>query len=690
MRSLAPLFLASVLCAPAFAEIPKTQTVASGSQVTLALSDYETMRDANQRASATVVDTIRLNGTFRGRDLTISFSGRTVGNRPAAAIIENANDVTIAGCSGAAIITRTAKGAFSLIPIADAFEVKCDLRLSGSDRLAMHVLPSVLDVQAGVSDGELITGDEDAVGGRNFSLVRQVATTGERLAATATGRYRITLLPDATRFDYAIDVRNPNRSTSTLPLALQSAEHLQEIDSAAPYEIEGNRYVFTIPPGDSNIRMRGELRGSAFRAPVEASLQYFVLESHPLIRPAVQSAAKRVSIAETGITPQYRGALAFEASKQQIAWQTTRLEALRTISYASKVATHELFVPLQGPVLGESVFHIRNEGAAEVVLPREPEPTYASLQNEPVFMTKDRSGRLTVPLSAGEQSLLVQHRQGFSQSLGFGAGEIRLPQLEVATSQTHVTMRYPAEWIPLYERFATRSVLWTPDFGMIVLFGALAIWLERLLAWLRLPIARRLFYAAIGSLAATIVLTFLIITILVGTALTVAWLATLPIRQRVSAAFGVGLAAFFVFIVVGMSQVSLSKYEGSSEYGMESARTMTETAATDTAMTSTDTSAVGVADRPQTQAAYQGLPAKFDLPRGSRYSRFEQELLPVGRAQSVMVFAVSMAVVKWIGFILAIITLLMLARDWRSLTAAVRERLAARSISEDGIEPVTT
>lgn len=193
------------------------------------LAEYQTLRDANDRPSATVIDTVRLAGTFRGRDLTITFSGRSIGTRPQAGVIEGTQDVTIAGCTGAGILTRTAKGSFAVIPTAETFDLKCSLRLAGSDRVQMHVPASVLAVESNVTDGELIAGDEDDKGGRSYSLVRQVTTSGERLAATATGRYLITLLPDATRFRYAIDVHNPNRSTSTLVLALVSNEHLQEI-----------------------------------------------------------------------------------------------------------------------------------------------------------------------------------------------------------------------------------------------------------------------------------------------------------------------------------------------------------------------------------------------------------------------------------------------------------------------------
>jgi len=651
----AALFVA-LLAAPLFADNPPQATP---SQVTLPLGEYQVLRDANQRPSATVVDTIRLGGTFRARDLTITFSGRSVGQRPEARVIDGTHDVTISGCSGAGLVIRAAKGAFSVIPNAETFDIKCSLHLSGSDRLEMHSASNVLAVESNVADGELITGDEDDNGGRQYSLVRQVASTGERLAATATGRYQITLLPDATRFRYAIDVHNPNRSTSSLVLDLVSNEHLQQIDSVAPYEVEGTRYTFAIPPGDSTIAMTGELRGTAFRAPVAASLQYLLLESHPLIRPSVQTPAKRVSVAETGITPQYRGALAFETGTQQIAWQVTRLEALRTTSYAANSATHTFFVPLDGPVLGETEFELRNEGAADLVLPAKPEPTFVSLGNEPVLMTKNREGRLTVPLSTGVQNVLVQHRQTFNERLGFGYGRIVVPQLDVPASRTFVRMTYPGEWIPLYESFATRSVLWTPDPAMVLLFIALALWVERLLAWLAYPTAKRFVVALVAGLAGTIVFTFMLLLIFACAALTIAWILTLPMKKRVAAAVGIVAAGFIVFLIIGVSNVGMTKYEAEN------------------AVTSTEVVARNV-DEPKAGAeqpiAYQGLPAKFELPSGSRYTSFSQELLRADREQAVRVFAVSMSIVKWIGALIAIAVLFVLSRDRRALVESFRAR----------------
>jgi hypothetical protein len=114
-----------------------------------------------------------------------------------------------------------------------------------------------------------------------------------RSCDTATGRYLVTFLPDATRFRYLIDVHNPNRATASLPLRLASGEHVQEIKSPSAYDVNDGGYLFSIAPGDSSIVMTGELRATSFAAPLDATLQYLVIENHPLLRPTATGAAKR-------------------------------------------------------------------------------------------------------------------------------------------------------------------------------------------------------------------------------------------------------------------------------------------------------------------------------------------------------------------------------------------------------------
>jgi hypothetical protein len=686
-------FVSAVFCAmvgvSAFADVTSTEVPpAQSSSVTLPLTRYEELQKSTENASATVIDTLSLAGTFRDHNLTMTFAGRTVGARAATTVISGAPDLTLSGCSGDALLLRSGKGVYDLIALAPSFTLRCDARPSGSDRIRMDVAQSVLAVRSAVADGELVPGDESADNVRGYSLVRQVAGGNETLAATATGRYLITLLPDTTRFRYVIQIHNPNRSTSPLLIHLVSGEHLQQIDSAAPYEPKDGSYAFAMPPGDSTITMTGELQGTTFTPPVEASLQYVVVESHQLLRPAMKSAAKRLSTGETGITTQYRGALAFEIGpRERISWTVTRLEALRAISYAVRNVTHTLFVPANGPVLGESDLFLDNQGAPEVVLPPKPEPTFVSLQNEPVLMTKNAAGELTVPLSAGQQHVIVQHRQGIAH-FPIVFAHLQVPRLPVPSTYTNVTIRYPDHWVPLWQSFATRGTTWHPDIAAMIAFLLamiafllLTLWLERILTFVNVRVRTRVVAAVLLAFGAMVIPIVLWIVVLGCGALTVLWIAAQRREISLPRVLGVVAAAALLIVlslVYSVSQRSGSDYTGSASGGLASVNTEnTSTGVTDTSATLPPPPSPKAAPRSEGWFAFQGLPAKFELPGGARSQSFSEQLLSPDRPQTVTLVLLSMTLVTWAGAAMALIAAWMLWRERAAIKDSLRARLAA-------------
>jgi hypothetical protein len=674
-------FVSAVFCAmlsvSAFADTTSTQPpTAPGSSVTIPLTRYEELQKSTENAAATVIDTLSLAGTFRDHNLTITFLGRSVGTRAATTVITGAPDLTLSGCSGDALLVRSSKGAYDLIALAPSFTLRCDARPSGSDRIRMDVAQSVLAVRSAVADGELVPGEDGGDDVRGYSLVRQVAGGSETLAATATGRYLITLLPDTTRFRYVIQIHNPNRNTSPLLIHLVSGEHLQQIDSAAPYEPKDGSYAFAMPPGDSTITMTGELQGTTFTPPVAASLQYVVVESHPLLRPAMKSTAKRLSTGETGIATEYRGAVAFEIGpREQIAWTVTRLEALRAISYAVRHVTHTLFVPANGPVLGESDLALDNQGAPEIVLPPKPEPTFVSLQNEPVLMTKNAAGELTVPLSAGQQHVIVQHRQGI-QHFPIVFARLQVPRLPVPATYTNVTVRYPDHWIPLWQSFATRGTTWRPETTATIAFLLLMLWIERVLAFVNVRARARVIAALFLAFVSTVIPITLWLVVLGCAALTLLWIAAR--RHAISLPRILGAAAAAALLLVLAFVYAISQRSG-SDY--TSNVTSVDRVSPVAAQVVTDTAAPPPPPSPKAAPrlegfAYQGLPAKFELPDGVRSQAFSEQLLSPERPQTITLVLLSMTLVTWSAVVLAFIAVWLLWRERAAIKDSVRARLA--------------
>ncbi len=303
---------------------------ATSHQVSIPLDDYERLRRQGERPSLTVVDLLRVEGSFAKRDLAVTFTGRASGSWPSAEVLR-ADGIRLHSCEGEALLSRAESGAFAVTPLAQKFALRCRIALDGSDRLAAQATGAVLEVVSSVSDGELV-----ASGGgpaRDFSVVRRIAGGEQQdLPPTVTGRYLVTLLPDEARFVYRLDVHNPARGHRRFEVALRDAEHVEGVDAQVAWDAEGTRYRFDLPPGDTLLSLRGRLTEARFTPPVAASLQDLLLESHPLIRPDLRTAARRGGVAATGLGARFRGAQAFllGAGPQdaEVAWTATRLQAV--------------------------------------------------------------------------------------------------------------------------------------------------------------------------------------------------------------------------------------------------------------------------------------------------------------------------------------------------------------------------
>ncbi len=660
--------------------------------VTLPLTDYDKLRTPSAD-NITVVDTLRLSGSFRNRDLAVTFIGKSVGARSATAVLQAGGGLAVWGCSGNALISRD-DASFRITPLAPSFEAKCHISAAGSDRLELTTTRDVLAVESNVTDGELAA----ASGANVYSLVRQ-SGSAENLAPTATGHYLITLLPDETRFQYRIDVHNPNRGRRPFEVRLQSGEHLQQVDADVSYEMIDGLYRFDLPPGDRTLVLSGQLASDHFTPPVDASLQYLAIENHPIIRPKITGAVKRISVGETGVPIAFRGPQAFLLGKgESVHWEKTKLEALHTVSYALNGVHHTFFIPAEGAILGESIFGIDNQGASDIKLPLHPEPTFVSVQNEPLLMTKDTDGTLTVPLSAGKQDVLVQHRQTLRRFFGFGIGDLSVPQIGVPATSLFVAINYPRQWTPLVETFSTRWRFWSPDGISVVIAIVVFAWCERLLAWLLIANKRRrITIAALLAISCAAFAPVFIVTMIACALLTIGWLAQALKREKWTPmkallATCVTIAAVGVFLYDLSTQTRLDRMmtvTGSGGLASVSepfslsgeAKQYEDEASAQTNAMQLNYSSSRADAAKKTAQVYQGLPARFDMPAGSHHSYFGQEMLSADRPHHIRVVLISSSLIFAIEALLLAIALVALWRARKELASGFAARFPPRAIA---------
>jgi hypothetical protein len=661
-----------------------TADPAAAPHATIPLDEWERLRKLEERPSVTVIDLLRVEGSFARRDLSVTLAGRTAGTWPTAEVL-TADGARLHSCDGDAVVSRSESGAFAVTPLAQRFRVRCRLALDGSDRLAGTTTRAVLEVGAAVQDGELVASDAGD-GGRDFSVVRAIAGAREDLPPSVEGHYQLTLLPDETRFVYRLQVRNPSRGHRRFDVALREAEHVESVGAPVAWDVEGRTYRFDLPPGDMALELSGRLTTASFTPPVEASVQYLLVESHPLIRPDVRTGAKRVGVGETGLAPRYRGAQAFLLDgAAAVSWTATRLEALKTAGLALDALDQVFFLAADGTARGEASFAIDNQGAPALVLPTPGEPTFASVGGEPVFLTRDAEGRLLLPLGQGPQPVVVQDARRFSSALGFAMARLELPRAGVPASRATVQLRYPAEWIPLYEELAPSSRLHLLDGAEAALLLLLLAGAERLLALAGLARRRRWLLAGAATALAALSGTALALGLLAVAALLGALAVSAAFRRlsgwRLSGALAALGAAALVALVVGAA-VSVTREHAPEGLGSGPMNYAAKVSERVEPAASPPPGVVPARARDDAfgggRRDYEGLPARITLPPGVRTTFFERELLATDAPRPVFAVLVAARAVAALTALLALALLglaLALRRDLAAGARAYRARL---------------
>ncbi len=635
-------------------------------EITISLEEYDRLREGQQKPSIAVIDTIQFSGTFQERNLSVEFRGRASGRLTAQTVLASPEGVSLHACEGDGVISRGENHIFQLTPLSNEFRVKCKLNSAGSDRLELTAPRSALWVESGIADGELVMGSIRDDGARSFTIVRVNTSVAEGLKPSSTGRYLISLLPDQTEFRYEIQIHNPNRSRIVFPVVLRSQEHVQQVDSSSTYDVQqrGKDYQFDLPPGDVTVVLKGTLSGTAFLPPVNSSLQYAMLESHPLLRPIADSKVRRVSPGEVGMTAQYRGAQAFILDEgQTLSWTVTRLEILRTTSFAVANAHHSFFFPSDGPILAETIYGIDNQGASDITLPMKSEPTYASLQNEPVLLTRNKDGDLWLSLAQGPQQVLVQHRQEIKRVMGLAAATIWLPRVSAPVTETTLELKYPAHWIPLYESFS--PVVRLGPLSLSAVFWTLLLFLltERVLKLLGLSKSKRLLLSMLFVLSASLSTIAAVVVWVADFVIILIWAYPfLNVRK--------GLKILVLVLLFGAIVVSFLYVAAREGYTIAQYKSM---ALSSPPVSYGESQTAGEAPKtPTRQANYMGLPARFTLPAGTRQSYFSQELLPADASRAVHAIMISQTLVWWLKILLIALSIGLLTRNRQTMWSALK------------------
>lgn len=667
MRTLVLLLAVAVL--PAYAEAPS---------VVIPLERYEALTAQRGPRSYTVVETVRLEGSL-AQGPTLVLRGRAAGDMPAVPVLAS-SELRLSDCGDEALLSRGSRGEVLLTPFKARFTLRCSLGRPKGDVLTVAVL-GVLDVQGALSDAAVEV-SEGVDGARTLAATRAAvpeAEAREVLAPTAVGRFRVSILPDTTHFLWQVSVHNPNRGKAPFSLGLRPGDAVELVNSAAPHAATKDSLTFQVPPGDVELTVLGTMRDTAFVPPFDAPIHYLLVESHPLLRAQVESAAKRLSPSQVGLASQYRGSQAFLLGPgQRATWTVAQLPVLPTTSYTVSSLRSLFFVGANGQVVAQSDIALENQGASELSLPLRAVPEFASVQGEPTQLTTDGKGDLWLPLSQGPQVITVQHKQTLPSGFGFTAGTLELPGLGGVASEALVRLRFGREWVPLFTSFAGARHMALPDLVDVLLLVFLALWSERLLRALGLPRRRRVVLAVlVAAMAGASEAYWLVLFVLsAGTVFAgLIWLRGLRLAALLpsySSLVGVATTVFLgALLVVGVTTIfgdNIRRLFGTSADALGG-----DVAIAGRGLASP---AAAVVAPVATQGLYQGLPARLEVPAGVRRDELASEIVDTSAPTSVRVLLVATWLVNALRALLCLAVLGLAYASRAQVLAGVRGQLA--------------
>ncbi|MCC6128796.1 MAG: hypothetical protein IT186_02610 [Acidobacteria bacterium] len=483
--------LAAALLTPA-ALGASTEPPLSGPVVSLALPDYDALRRSVEVPAIATVETLKLRGRLSDNSLTIEIRGRRLGNLVKLPLLKPPDGISFLGCTGNAFLSSE-KESLQLVLSGDPFSLTCGLSVREKTRVELALLTRVLGVRSEVSDAELVRRDSPDSGPvLILTALDAHSGTGPR-AATGSGRYRLSVQPGQTVFDYSLAIENPNRSKMTYAVSLPNGEAVQVVTTPCSYSETPGGLSFELVPGANPIRVTGTLPGDQFRPLLPSDEQYLVLENHPMLALTIDSKARRISPKETGIATGARGSLGFLlAPGESVRFSTQKMHVFSSVGYSVPALRYTVFFPSVGHPIVEAHLTLENMGSPQLALDVPGRPTYLDVDGEPQLLYRDSAGRLTVPLGMGPQTLTLQWEAPPDLGNLGDTAAVSLLRLDSPVTHTSVALRSHPKWGVAGASFS-RYVFFPLNVAGFLLRVALCAGCAVLFIWLGLGKIRSMF-----------------------------------------------------------------------------------------------------------------------------------------------------------------------------------------------------
>ncbi len=447
--------------------------------VTIPVSEYIQLRDAKQAPELTTVESVTFDGTF-GKSLTMTVSGSASGAPKAVDILERNDVFGVKDCAGSNAMLSGDGSRLNVVPLrADRFKITCQIFVRNWAQVEFTV-DNALYAGARLTGGEALV----RVSGTShvITLVRPSAPTEDSKAPLAvTARYRVSVQPEESRFQYEFQINNPNRTLRKMKITKANGEIFSQIRTTIQHQEATDGLNLELQPGENVIRTEGRFSGNSFVPPVEGQA-FLLVENSPTLQLTVESVSRRVSPKDAGISPRYSGARAYLiANDQKVSWEARKLEVFAALGYSVNNANYLYYVPRRGTPIVEANFEINNQGMPEVALDVPGQVTYLEVGGQPQVLSRDKDGKLLLQLPSGVQNVLVQYLSKTEQGSLLAMPREDLARPAAVLSNVSLNLSLDPRWSLPFGRslFEIKSDLSLSDFIWAALLALFVGWLIR-------------------------------------------------------------------------------------------------------------------------------------------------------------------------------------------------------------------
>lgn len=415
------------------------------STVTIPVQEYLSLVRQNEKPRFVSVLNATLTGRY-GERLTLTLNGQASSLNDKREFLRfDPQNMSFENCQGDAQIAFDGGGA-SLLPTSPKFTLRCELTIKNWSQVEL-TLVQAMGARAEITGAESLV-LTDASGDRQINITKAIsgARPTESMPVSAVGRFRITLLPESTRFSYDLQIENPSRGSRSFEIRFQNGEIPSRIATDAEYT-EGEGVVqLRLKPGANSVQIEGPFAANEFKSPVAGGPHYLLIENHQLLQVNVTAEARRISARDAGIVSRFAGQRAYLLQKGNradvVAWTTKKLEVLPALGFSIESASYNYFIPTRGKGVVEASFRVNNQGQPEIPLSVEGRPLYLEVDGQPQVLATNAEGQLLLQLTPGVRDVYLQYEAPHESRSSFGLPYLRLAKPASVMSQIEARLSF--------------------------------------------------------------------------------------------------------------------------------------------------------------------------------------------------------------------------------------------------------